>query len=355
MAFVPNFDSGDEWSTLYEYSFDPENQSAQPPLGRREPRSCRFCLRTRPAANFKNEAHLIPAAFGNRALLHLEECNDCNDAGSQLEDALCSMLAVARATSRIRTRTGPIKYRFGKAPSYIEAERGTNTLIISKTVGDDTLSSRFTRDGIAYDVRVPRFWPMRACKALARMGYFVAPEENLPELNHVREWIAGARVWLPTFYRGFVPGPGLIHVTLILQRHRDAPVFRVIFVYSSEILVIHLPDPSWQLPANLTLPFFALSEYSPHVVQWTRLYLGRDDVVPPRTETIRFHVPAIAEQPAITHEEISIEAHAKHKKRLEQGQAGTDVTDWLEAEQLLLDRRAAAAGGTLMGQVTSKP
>lgn len=347
-------DSTDAWRTIFEYSFEPAEQSRMQPVGSSSPRLCRFCGNGRPVVSFKSEAHIIATAFGNREFVHYEECDGCNNLGSRLEDALAKMLTVPRAVSRIRTRSGPAKHKFGKAPSYIESDVETNTVIVSQEVGDDTITSRWTQNGRAWDIRVPRFDPTNACRAVARMGLFVASPAQLLELDHVRRWIRGEAQWLPTFFRAFVPGAGLREVTLRVHRHRDLAAYRVTFMYSTAIVVLHLPRPDWSFPPDLTVPLLPLSPYPPHVTNWDRFRVSRSGDEPAHSETINVVIPAFARLPPVEQQAIANEAYYRFLARVQNRTPGSDVTDWIEAEQHLFEQRARNAGLWYLIQVGDK-
>ena len=87
-----------EWEISYLYTFNPDNQEKTKTLGQFAPRKCRFCGKSSPEVTFTSEAHVIACAFGNRLLLHHEECDFCNNIGSKFETALSTMLTVSRAT-----------------------------------------------------------------------------------------------------------------------------------------------------------------------------------------------------------------------------------------------------------------
>ena len=46
--------------------------------GGQRPRHCRFCGNDEPTVTFKDEAHALPAAFGNTGLFSNYECDTCN-------------------------------------------------------------------------------------------------------------------------------------------------------------------------------------------------------------------------------------------------------------------------------------
>src|SRR5690242_4591459 len=74
------------WRAEFQYVFNSKTRENHI-LGER-PQRCRFCDRTQDETSFRDEAHVVPAALGNRRLKSLEECVSCNQEGSQLEDHL---------------------------------------------------------------------------------------------------------------------------------------------------------------------------------------------------------------------------------------------------------------------------
>ncbi len=121
---------------------------------------------------------------------------------------------------------------------------------------------------------------------------------QLDPFEHVRRWLRDEEVWLPTVFRGFVPGPGLRCVTLNVERRADfddqrTPLYRVFFVYSTSIHVLHVPDANWMLPVEVTLPDIGNSPYPPHNVKWVRQQLVEDRELAPYEEFIDVAVPAL--------------------------------------------------------------
>ena len=70
-------------------------------------RHCRFCGKDEPAVTFKDEAHALPAAFGNTSLFSNYECDACNHLfGEGIENHLGNWTKPMRTLSRIKGRTG---------------------------------------------------------------------------------------------------------------------------------------------------------------------------------------------------------------------------------------------------------
>ena len=60
----------------------------------------------RVTARFKNVSHAIPEALGNKRVISLEECDDCNSSYSAYEGELAKMLTVERVFAAARGKRG---------------------------------------------------------------------------------------------------------------------------------------------------------------------------------------------------------------------------------------------------------
>ena len=71
------------------------------------PRHYRFCGNEEPAVTFNDEAHALPAAFGNTGLFSNYECDTCNHRfGEGIENHLGNWTKQMRTLSGIRGRRG---------------------------------------------------------------------------------------------------------------------------------------------------------------------------------------------------------------------------------------------------------
>ena len=287
------------WVNIFEYAFDSEYPSDKTYLGHRNSeRRCKFCGRTEPDVSFKKDSHIIPAAFGNRTLFSLEECDECNEhLGSPLEDDLAKLLTLQRATARMRSRKGSVKYRPAGKQSHISSGVNSDVVTIQRNVDEAEIQTRQVNDDtLELEVEVPAYRPVNAIKALARMALFVTEIDGQPPIRHVLEWIRGEVEWIPVIYHQiFVPGTGLRQVMLsVYSSNNEAlPPFLVMFQFSTAILLLHLPNERWQLPQNLPLPHFNLgdSPYPPPTAQ--KLTIVRDDVEPKHKETYQIHFSTV--------------------------------------------------------------
>jgi len=74
-------------------------------------RICRFCNKTNKEVSFKNEAHAISNALGNKTIILNEECDNCNNKFSSMESSLISYFKFDSLLSEKRTRIGAQKLK----------------------------------------------------------------------------------------------------------------------------------------------------------------------------------------------------------------------------------------------------
>lgn len=71
------------------------------------PHHCRFCGKDEPAVTFEDQAHTLPAAFGNAGLFSNYECDACTPLfGEGIENHLGDWTKPMRTLSRIKGRGG---------------------------------------------------------------------------------------------------------------------------------------------------------------------------------------------------------------------------------------------------------
>jgi hypothetical protein len=232
-------------------SFTQDETGHKKPRGSASPRRCRFCQRQIPVVKFSKDAHIVPQAFGNRAHTSLEECDDCNLIGSRLENDLAVYLSLQRAVARIRTgkKDGvKLKPKGDHGGSFIESKANSNLVSVNIDPNDSSVKMQEVADGGVEIIaqRAP-YSLINVSKALARMGYFLIPDKELSNFEHIRRWIRGEEDHFPSiFYRGFVPGAGLVRTSLVLfQRQVDddrlAPLM-MHFLFSTAMMIFHYPN-----------------------------------------------------------------------------------------------------------------
>lgn len=156
--------------------------------------TCRFCHRG-PGATFRKVAHAIPEALGNKWVVSLDECDNCNELFSRYEGALAD--AVAPLLTLGGTR--------GKGNAIRQTGRSKGSSVLTRVdAAERPRISMFaqgfdTRDVVSVDPRgrlvlnmpiagVP-FRPRNAYKALCKIAYGIMPEADLPHYDKLRRWL----------------------------------------------------------------------------------------------------------------------------------------------------------------------
>jgi hypothetical protein len=153
---------------------------------------CRFCGGTNPRL-FKQAAHLIPEALGNRWVFSLDECDECNKRFSQYEGELVNAIGSLLTLGGTQGKGGKVR-QTGRSSGATtvrherEADGKRRIIIMGRDVPD--YRQRFEQDGDIVRIRTPLpptpFKPMLAHKALVKMALAIMHEEQLPHFNGVR-------------------------------------------------------------------------------------------------------------------------------------------------------------------------
>ena len=180
-------------------------------IDRDAPRGCAICLRKLPEVTFRKDAHVVPELLGNRGLLTMQECDECNDRfGENEETELGKWLAVDRVVARVPTkkRAAP-KYKRRKDlddPSTMV--RDETKLILSVSAEDDSIRTSLTDPTtLTLSVRGFPFKGISAVRAVAKSVFLCLPEDLRRQQEHVRKWLV-REVTVPSvrIVHVFMPG-----------------------------------------------------------------------------------------------------------------------------------------------------
>lgn len=194
-------------------------------------RSCRYCSRTAPTVSFANVAHAVPEFLGNRSVLSLNECDECNHyLANNYEDHLGKWSLFARATSNVAGKNKP-KFKNPQKSLQIEAAASGPKITITDP---DLLSDLMTQDGpytftLPADATSQPYVPIRAAMAMIKIACSVCPTAHFNECVPAVSWLMGqAKVeipGLPVLY-SFTPGPinDKASEVILLRRKVDEPI-----------------------------------------------------------------------------------------------------------------------------------
>ncbi|NOU83906.1 HNH endonuclease [Paenibacillus sp. LMG 31459] len=251
------------------YSYPLNSTGNKTFLGNAHDKKCIFCGKTEQEVTFKKEAHVIPAALGNRTLFNLDECDRCNeDYFSIHENELVNFLMMDRIFIRARKRSGSPKYKPSKGESFIEGKTGSNHVHLSMLEGEDSfeIEDFENENKMVLTINdVPPYCPADVCKCLTHMGWSLLSEEKRKKIAYVPEWLLGKIEFFPLYLDiAFVPGNGYSNVILELWESVDEQAnypIAIRFTFGLKILTFYLPgNPEADAPLVRNESYFQIPE-----------------------------------------------------------------------------------------------
>ncbi|MEN8904530.1 MAG: HNH endonuclease [Clostridiales bacterium] len=85
----------------YIYPIHSSDNTQKEYLGDKSNQICIFCNHGKDEVTFRKEAHVIPAALGNKTLLNYNECDNCNKLAGKLESELINYLQLERISVKV--------------------------------------------------------------------------------------------------------------------------------------------------------------------------------------------------------------------------------------------------------------
>ena len=157
----------------------------------KEERICRFCGKSMPDTTFKEDAHAIPMALGNRLYFNNYECDQCNHFfAEEIEPHLVQWLGVMTIFSMVRGRSGIPARRYKNG--MIHFDEANHRMEIIQTVKDATqLAALKNSEGIpVIDLgEGEKYIPARVYRALVKIALGFIPEEFMPWFEETMKWV----------------------------------------------------------------------------------------------------------------------------------------------------------------------
>ena len=156
---------------------------------------CRFCGET-DARAFRNVAHTMPEAFGNKWVTSLDECDACNARFGPFDDALVKSIGAVLTVGGVPGKRNKVRQtgRTG-GPATIRHERIDGRRLISMQAQCADFGEHVGVDPKTGELvfRIfggsERFIPGRAYKALVKMAVELLPVEDLPDFSRIIAWL----------------------------------------------------------------------------------------------------------------------------------------------------------------------
>ena len=194
-------------------------------------RRCRFCRKGKPEVTFRMVAHAVLEFLGNKAILSMNECDECNKfLGDEYEDHLSKWSLLGRAASQVRGKGGhPTFKNPSKTLKISVGEKGLNIQLTNPA-----LTGKLMKEGGPYQFTVPAdgtsqpYVPIRAAMALIKVACSICPPAELPQCRGAIDWLMqrtdAVFANLPVLY-AFSPGPigEASGEAALLRRKQDGP------------------------------------------------------------------------------------------------------------------------------------
>ena len=217
------------------------------------PRYCRFCRRQEPEVTFKDEAHALPAAFGNTGLFSRYECDACNHLfGEGIENHLGNWTKPIRTLSRIKGRSGVPTIKKPGPDKGWRVEYDGSGFQLSEYEDDPFCEIDEIAKQLRFRLYRDTYIPVAALKGLVKIGLTLIPDVEVPNFRETFDWIRDkdhSRNFVAEFpvFRSFVPGPMRNNlIVLMLMRRRasvnDVPYAFYTMAYGNEVLQVFLPS-----------------------------------------------------------------------------------------------------------------
>lgn len=157
--------------------------------------SCRYC-HTSDSKRFRRVAHTLPEALGNKWIISLDECDDCNSLFGLYDDALAKSVGGVLTVGGTKGKNNRVR-QTGRSggPAIIAHSRTEGRRRISLRATDAPLEKHVRLDPIRNVITftaptgTERFVPRRAYKALVKIGLAVMPEAELNRFSRLTSWL----------------------------------------------------------------------------------------------------------------------------------------------------------------------
>ena len=157
-------------------------------------RVCRFCNNKIPIVSFKHTSHAISESLGNKSIICLEECDNCNERFSRtIEPDIANMLSFLLTIHSIHGKNG-IRKTTGKnfkisldESTKSDTNIGTITIQIDKDLPVNI--EDFFKEKLLLDTSSLKFLPQNVYKCLCKYVISVIEKRYLLEFKGTINWI----------------------------------------------------------------------------------------------------------------------------------------------------------------------
>lgn len=223
-------------------------------LARKDHRRCRFCGKSPPEVTFKQEAHALPEAIGNKSIVIYYECDTCNwKFGAGIETEFGKWSKPLRTFYQIAGKDGvPALKREGPTGWRIELKQ--DGFVFQQHVDNPVLTIDDTKNEGRVTVPIDAHIPIAAFKTFVKMALALIPEQHIGDFGWALDWLQEkqhSRPFSPDIarlYYSFVPGPRPFEgITSFLflrkETSTDVPYCTFVLAVGNECLQMFVPRP----------------------------------------------------------------------------------------------------------------
>lgn len=201
-------------------------------------RKCRFCGRGIGEVTFRAKAHALPELIGNKSLISLYECDDCNiRIFHKLDNHLANFLGIWRIFSQIKGKKGIPSYR-SKKRSRIDVKAKGFGFEINNYFDDPIIEEDESAKELIINAIRQSYIPINVFKSLTKMALSIMPENELIYFQETIKWILKdvekddiSFNYLPLLYE-FVPGQNPFRaITTALLKRKESTLHNVPYMY----------------------------------------------------------------------------------------------------------------------------
>lgn len=191
-------------------------------IGKVENKICRFCGLDETKTTFDTVAHAIPECLGNKNIICLDECDECNKYfANNLEDHLAAITLPHRTINMIEGKKKIPSYQTQNQKARIDIENAENRFFKIQAREDSEfveLNEENKSIKIKYDL--PTHIPSAAYKTLIKMALSIMEDDELSNFTIVNDWIRDkdhSKSFMNPLnvYTTFIPGINPLKKTIV--------------------------------------------------------------------------------------------------------------------------------------------
>lgn len=268
-------------------------------IGNKDNQVCRFCNKDEKDTTFKNVAHAIPEAIGNKKIILYEECDQCNQFFCEnIEVHFDKVTKPWRNIAQIKGKK--------KIPSYVSKDQKSRIDVKEGFEIIERFDSQITtldeiNNQLSIKYEIEPYIPQAVYKTFVKMALSVMPSDELLHFIPAIQWILEPD-HTKTFMRPlkvlttFIPGgrPNIEPIVILFKRKTNTNTYPYsIFVLAFGNMIYQIVVPTLHgveknsntqtIVPKFPSPFEVQSKYGNvkhDILDWSSTGIARDEVLP---------------------------------------------------------------------------